>query len=91
MTGFGRRGGGFSTQVERPQDHRFVARNRGLAVACSGLHSLRAEPQKCSKWEKQRCQRTLSPRAAWRLETLGFDAFDYVPGKQAWYEENLDH
>lgn len=31
----------------------------------------------------------MSPRAAWRLETLGFtDVIDYVPGKQAWYEEN---
>src|SRR5436305_14786951 len=31
----------------------------------------------------------MSPRAAWRLETLGFKrVIDYVPGKQAWYEEN---
>src|SRR5438034_2114310 len=31
----------------------------------------------------------MSPRAAWRLETLGFERVtDYVPGKQAWYEEN---
>ena len=31
----------------------------------------------------------MSPRAAWRLETLGFErVIDYVPGKQAWYEEN---
>src|SRR5436189_5693568 len=31
----------------------------------------------------------VSPRAAWRLGTLGFERVtDYVPGKQAWYEEN---
>lgn len=31
----------------------------------------------------------MSPRAAWRLETLGFvDVADFVPGKQAWYEDN---
>src|SRR2546428_2770961 len=31
----------------------------------------------------------MAPRAAWRLETLGFKrVIDYVPGKQAWYEEN---
>jgi len=31
----------------------------------------------------------VSPRAASRLETLGFKrVIDYVPGKQAWYEEN---
>src|SRR5438105_11027783 len=31
----------------------------------------------------------MSPRAAWRLETLGVEhVIDYVPGKQAWYEEN---
>jgi len=31
----------------------------------------------------------MSPRAAWRLETLGFSkVIDYVPGKQGWYEEN---
>lgn len=31
----------------------------------------------------------MSPRAAWRLETLGFrDVIDYVPGKQAWFEAN---
>ena len=31
----------------------------------------------------------MSPRAASRLETLGFKrVIDYVPGKQAWYEEN---
>lgn len=26
----------------------------------------------------------MSPRAAWRLETLGFQAYDYVAGKQDW-------
>lgn len=26
----------------------------------------------------------MSPRAAWRLETLGYDAYDYVPGKTDW-------
>lgn len=26
----------------------------------------------------------MSPRAAWRLERLGFDAYDYVPGKVDW-------
>jgi CBS domain-containing protein len=31
----------------------------------------------------------MSPRAAWRLESLGFpEVIDYVPGKQAWYEAN---
>ena len=31
----------------------------------------------------------MSPRAAARLESMGFtQVFDYVPGKQAWYEEN---
>ncbi len=31
----------------------------------------------------------MSPRAAWRLETLGFEkVIDCVPGKQAWFEEN---
>src|SRR2546428_14157710 len=31
----------------------------------------------------------MSPRAAWRLESLGFKrVIDYVPGKQAWYDEN---
>ncbi len=31
----------------------------------------------------------MSPRAAWRLESLGFNqVIDYVPGKQAWYEES---
>ncbi len=31
----------------------------------------------------------MSPRAAWRLESLGFQRpVDYVPGKQGWYEEN---
>jgi CBS domain-containing protein len=30
----------------------------------------------------------MSPRAAWRLESLGFQrVIDYVPGKQGWYEE----
>jgi CBS domain-containing protein len=30
----------------------------------------------------------MSPRAAWRLESLGFTrVIDYVPGKQGWYEE----
>ena len=30
----------------------------------------------------------MSPRAAWRLESLGFDAYDFVPGKTGWYQEN---
>jgi CBS domain-containing protein len=31
----------------------------------------------------------MSPRAAWRLESLGFQhVIDFVPGKQAWYDEN---
>src|SRR5437879_9473087 len=31
----------------------------------------------------------MSPRAAARLESMGCtQVFDYVPGKQAWYEEN---
>lgn len=31
----------------------------------------------------------MSPRAAWRLETLGFDAHDYVAGKQDWLAYGL--
>jgi hypothetical protein len=32
----------------------------------------------------------MSPRAAWRLEALGFDAvFDYVGGKQDWFAAGL--
>jgi CBS domain-containing protein len=32
----------------------------------------------------------MSPRAAWRLETLGFTrVIDYTPGKQAWFGQNL--
>jgi CBS domain-containing protein len=32
----------------------------------------------------------MSPRAAWRLETLGFrDVYDFVPGKEAWFAEGL--
>ena len=30
----------------------------------------------------------MSPRAAWRLESLGFESYDFVPGKTAWYQEN---
>ena len=31
----------------------------------------------------------MSPRAAWRLESLGFEnVIDYVPWKSAWFEEN---
>jgi predicted transcriptional regulator len=26
----------------------------------------------------------MSPRAAWRLDSLGYDAYDYVAGKQDW-------
>lgn len=32
-----------------------------------------------------------SPRAAWRLETLGYDAYDYVAGKQDWLSYGLPH
>ena len=32
----------------------------------------------------------MSPRAAWRLETLGFtQVYDYVPGKAAWLASGL--
>jgi len=32
----------------------------------------------------------MSPRAAWRLETLGFkDVYDYVDGKKDWFESGL--
>jgi len=32
----------------------------------------------------------MSPRAAWRLETLGFEhAYDYVGGKADWLAHNL--
>ena len=31
----------------------------------------------------------MSPRAAWRLETLGYDAHDYVAGKQDWLAYGL--
>ena len=32
----------------------------------------------------------MSPRAAWRLEGLGFDkVYDYVPGKAAWFADGL--
>lgn len=33
----------------------------------------------------------MSPRAAWRLETLGYDAHDYVAGKQDWLAYGLAH
>ncbi len=34
----------------------------------------------------------MSPRAAWRLERLGFNAvYDYVPGKMDWLAANLPH
>ena len=34
----------------------------------------------------------MSPRAAWRLESLGFQrAVDFVPGKEGWYDENEPH
>lgn len=33
----------------------------------------------------------MSPRAAWRLEGLGFDAHDYVAGKQDWLAYGLPH
>lgn len=32
-----------------------------------------------------------SSRAAWRLETLGYDAYDYVAGKQDWLSLGLPH
>jgi CBS domain-containing protein len=31
----------------------------------------------------------MSPRAAWRLETLGFDAYDYTDGKADWIAHGL--
>jgi CBS domain-containing protein len=32
----------------------------------------------------------MSPRAAWRLEGLGFEkVYDYVPGKAAWFADGL--
>ena len=32
----------------------------------------------------------MSPRAAWRLESLGFtQVFDYVPGKADWFASGL--
>src|SRR5215212_10190436 len=32
----------------------------------------------------------MSPRAAWRLEGLGFEKmYDYVPGKAAWFADGL--
>ncbi len=31
----------------------------------------------------------MSPRAAWRLETLGYQAFDYVAGKADWLAYGL--
>jgi Mg/Co/Ni transporter MgtE len=31
----------------------------------------------------------MSPRAAWRLETLGFDAYDYADGKADWIAHGL--
>lgn len=33
----------------------------------------------------------MSPRAAWRLETLGFDVYDYTAGKQDWLACGLDY
>ncbi len=33
----------------------------------------------------------MSPRAAWRLETLGFDAHDYVAGNQDGLAHDLPH
>lgn len=34
----------------------------------------------------------MSPRAAWRLEELGFsDVYDYVPGKQDWFAADLPY
>jgi len=33
----------------------------------------------------------MSPRAAWRLETLGFDAYDYVAGKADWLAFGLPY
>jgi CBS domain-containing protein len=34
----------------------------------------------------------MSPRAAWRLERLGFpQVYDYVPGKMDWLSFNLPH
>lgn len=32
-----------------------------------------------------------SPRAAWRLDMLGYDAHDYVAGKQDWLSFHLPH
>jgi hypothetical protein len=32
----------------------------------------------------------MSPRAAWRLEGIGFEkVYDYVPGKAAWFADGL--
>jgi hypothetical protein len=31
----------------------------------------------------------MSPRAACRLATLGYDVYDYVPGKADWLVDNL--
>lgn len=31
----------------------------------------------------------MSPRAAWRLEQLGYESFDYVAGKQGWLAHAL--
>ncbi len=33
----------------------------------------------------------MSPRAAWRLESLGYDAYDYVAGKADWLAFDLPH
>lgn len=33
----------------------------------------------------------MSPRAAWRLETLGYQTFDYVAGKQDWLAFGLPY
>ncbi|MDP8932541.1 MAG: CBS domain-containing protein [Actinomycetota bacterium] len=33
----------------------------------------------------------MSPRAAWRLESLGYDAYDYVAGKADWLAFDLPY
>lgn len=33
----------------------------------------------------------MSPRAAWRLDSLGYDAYDYVAGKADWLAFGLPH
>lgn len=37
------------------------------------------------------CRASSIARAAWRLETLGYEAHDYVAGKQEWLAFDLPH